>query len=94
MRLIANYISLNIEFQNLLPFEVTLEVIIYMNGPYPNRRTCKDDVAGFKCEELTDKANQLIDAVCHIASKTTLYRLSVYIQMKMQILHITQRFKR
>ena len=45
MRLITNYISLNIKFQNLLALKVTLKVIIYMNRPNPNRCTRKDDVA-------------------------------------------------
>ena len=34
MRLIANYISLNIEFQNFLFLKVSLKVIIYVNRSY------------------------------------------------------------
>lgn len=44
MRLIANYISLNIEFQNLLSLKVSLKVIIYVNRSYAYGGAGKDDV--------------------------------------------------
>ena len=94
MRLIANYISLNIEFQNLSALKVALKVIIYMNRPNSDRCTGKDNISRFKCKKLTDKTNQFIHAMYHIASKSTLHGLSVYIQMKMQILHIAHCSKR
>ena len=94
MRLITIYISLNIEFQNLLFCKISLKVIIYMNRPNPNGGSCKYNVTSLKCKELTDETDQPIYTMYHIASKTSLYCFPVYIQMKVNILHIANRLQR
>lgn len=84
-------ILLDIEFQDLPALKVSLKVVIYVYRPYPYGSSGIDDVPRLKRKELADEADQLIYAMYHIAGKAALNSSAVYVQVKMQLLNVTQR---
>ena len=63
-------------------------MVIYMYGAYAGGSTRIDDVTRLEHEELTDVADQARHGMYHVSRMPALYRLSVEVEMEMQVLHV------
>lgn len=76
------------EVQQLLPFEVSLQVLSYADGPYTDGSTCEQQVANLQRAELADVGDDFIHLEQHVCRVSALHGLSVNVQMEVQVLYV------
>ena len=72
------------EIQELLAFEITLQMVIHMDGAYTDGCSCIEHVARLQREETADVADELVHFIQHVGRIARLHRLSVDVEMEGQ----------
>lgn len=80
------------EIQQFLPFEVSLQVLSYADGPYTDGSAGEQQVANLQRAELADVGDDFIDLEQHVCRVSALHSLSVNVQMEVQVLYVHKFF--
>jgi hypothetical protein len=72
------------EIQEFLAFEITLQMVIHMDGTYTDGCSGIEHVARLQREETADIADELVHLIQHVGRIARLHRLSIDVQMEGQ----------
>ena len=85
------------EVKQFIVAQVTLQMLPYAHGTYAYGCASKKQIANLQGHKTTDVSNNVVHTEQHIGSTSLLHSFSIYIEMKVQPLHIasnlSQRYK-
>ena len=80
--------STDIKIQQLLPFQIALQVLSYTDRPYTDRSACKQQITDFQGNKLTDIRYDIVYFEKHVRRTSILHFFTVNQQIEVQILNI------
>src|SRR5690554_1209886 len=82
--------SLHLEIKQLAALHIPLKMVIYFHGAYPGRGSCKEDISDLQCKETANIRNYFIHGPNHFGGMALLYRFTIDIEAKPDILYVSE----